>query len=272
MIFKKMTVKLSLMLIVLVSCEFTFAQNRSIKFQDLTFEQAVAKAAKTNKIVFVDVRGMNLSPMSKKVEEQVFTLDSIADYFNQHCICIHVNMNSDEGKKFAPRLAMLMYPVYVFHDKTGDQLSFINSAQILKDNGSLMEKARTSLATAKQKEENTRRIAFEPSNWEQALAKAKKEKKLVFLDAYTMWCRPCIQMAKDVFTLDRVADFYNSNFINVSMDMEKGDGPAVNKKYKIGAYPAFLYVDGDGNVVYQGGGYQEATEFIQLGKEALKAR
>lgn len=181
-------------------------------------------------------------------------------------------MNTEEGKKFAPRLAMLMYPVFVFHDKNGDQLSFTNASEILKTSGTLLEKAIASLRTAQEKEINKRRIAFDKSSWKTLLAKAKKENKLIFIDAYTQWCRPCIQMAKDVFTLDNVADFYNENFINVSMDMEKGEGPELGKKYKVQAYPAFLFINGDGKLVHRDGGYQEAPEFIAVGKAAIKSK
>lgn len=269
---RKLIITLSIILFALFgSVHFVSAQTE-IKFRDLTFDQAMAEAAKTNKIIFVDVTRNTPGKMSLQVEKEVFTADSIAKFFNNNCISIRVNMNTDEGKKFAPRLAMLMYPVYVFHDKDGSQLSFISSSQILKDPASLMQKARASLYTAQQKVANTREIKFEESSWKAALAKAKKENKLVFLDAYTEWCRPCIKMAKDVFTLDKVADFYNDNFINVTMDMEKGEGPVIVKKYQIGAYPAFLFVNGDGEIVFKDGGYQEAAQFIEVGKAAVKAK
>lgn len=243
-----------------------------ITFQDITFDQAMQEAARTNKIIFVDVQNNGVSDYAKKVEEQVFTLDSVVKFFNEHVIPIRINMNSEEGKKFIPRLAMLMFPVYVFHDKTGDQLSFLNSADILKDPSVLMQKARASLATAHTKSVNERHIVFDNSKWDDILAKAKKENKLVFVDAYTQWCRPCIQMAKDVFTLNNVADYYNDNFINVSMDMEKGEGPALGKKYKVNAYPAFLFIDGNGKLVHRDGGYQEAAPFLKVGADALKAK
>jgi thioredoxin-related protein len=258
-----------MMLTVFLAAALSMYGQKAIQFRDMDFEQAVAEAKKTNKIVFVDVRGMKLSPMNERVEKEVFTLDSIADFFNQNCINIHVNMATDEGKKFAPRLAMLMYPVYVFHNGDGDQLDFTNSGAVLKDPAALMAKARTSLAEAKLKSENTRSISFNADNWKGLLAKAKKENKLIFLDAYTEWCRPCIMMAKNVFTQDKVADFYNEHFINVSMDMEKGEGPIIGKKYKISAYPAFLFIDGTGKVVHVNGGYQEADVFIKAAQTAL---
>jgi thiol:disulfide interchange protein len=268
---RKMTVILSMILMTIFRSSDLQAQ-KVIEFRDMTFEQAMAEATKTNRIVFVDVTRTNPSPMQKQVNDQIFTIDSIAKFFNENCVSIRIDMSSEEGKKFAPRLAMLMYPVYVFHDRTGDQLSFINAAQILKDTISLMQKAKSSLATAKEKMVNTRHINFEKGNWQAALDKAKKENKLIFLDAYTEWCRPCIQMAKDVFTLDKVADVYNENFVNVSMDMEKGDGPPLIKKYKIAAYPDFLFINGDGKIVHRGGGYQEADEFIKLGKAAVNVQ
>lgn len=251
--------------------ESVYAQSE-IKFRDLTFDQAMLEAGKTNKIIFVDVQNNRISDANKEVESTVFATDSVVRFFNEHVIPIRINMSTDEGKKFIPRLAMLMYPVYVFHDKTGDQLSFLNAGQILKDPGLLMQKARESLATAYTKSINDRHILFNDHSWKEILAKAKKENKLIFVDAYTQWCRPCIQMAKDVFTLNNVADFYNENFINVSMDMEKGEGPALGKKYQVKAYPAFLFIDGNGKVVHEDGGFQEAESFIKVGEAALKAK
>ena len=266
----KLTIYLSLLVFLLSTITTqSYAQKSKVVFENLTFDQAMAKAAKTKKIIFVDATRPTPPPMNVQVENEIFTIDSIAVFFNKHCICIKIDMFSPEGKAFAPRLAMLMYPVYVFYDKNGDQLSFLNAHDILKDTMSLMIKARTSLATAMQKEVNTRHINFDSPVWANALAKAKKEHKMIFIDAYTTWCRPCIQMAKDIFTLDTVADFYNKEFINLSMDMEKGDGPALVKKYAVKAYPDFLFIDGDGNLIHRGGGYQEAKEFIQLGKDAV---
>lgn len=249
----------------------TYAQG-TLRFEKMNFEEAVKKAKETNKIVFVDVRGARPSAMNERVEKEIFTIDSIADFFNKHFISIQVDMSTEEGKKFAPKLVMLMYPVYVFHDVDGDQLDYTNSGLVLKDPGTLMLKARTSIAEAKLKSQNTRDIAFDNSNWKALLAKAKKENKLIFLDAYTEWCRPCILMAKNVFTLNKVADFYNKNFINVSMDMEKGEGPDINTKYKIGSYPAFLFIDGDGKLIHEDGGYQEADVFIKAGETALSKK
>jgi uncharacterized protein YyaL (SSP411 family) len=54
--------------------------------------------------------------------------------------------------------------------------------------------------------------------------KAKKENKLIFVDAYASWCGPCKLMVKNIFPLKTVGDYYNSHFINAKIDMEKGEG------------------------------------------------
>ncbi len=260
-------------LFVLAICFSNLLQAQSqVRFKDLTFDQAMYEAGKTNKIIFVSVLNKTLSEALQKGENEIFSMDSIADFINKNCIAIRIDMSTDEGKKYVPYLQMLMYPVYVFHDSKGDQLSFINPTLAIKNPSDLMAKAREADHIAQVKRENKRSIVFDESSWDKVLAKAKKSGKLIFVDAYTTWCRPCIQMAKDVFTLDKVADFYNANFINVTMDMEKGVGPSLVKKYQITAYPTYLFVDGKGKLVFKDGGFQEADIFVQTGEKALKSK
>lgn len=253
--------------ILTLCCTVVYGQKK-VEFQNISFNEALAKAKATGKLVFVDASGANQAAILKQVKDEVFTQDSVATFFNENCISIHVNMAGPEGKEFAKHLAMLMYPVYMFFDKDTTQIDFAGAGMVAKDPPVLMKKARSALAEAKERARNTKHIVFAGGSWKEILAQAKKENKLVFLDAYTTWCRPCIMMAKNVFTLNHVAEYYNTNFINVTMDMEKGDGPALVKKYKIRAYPDFLWIDGDGRIVHRNGGYQEADVFIATGKEA----
>ncbi len=68
-------------------------------------------------------------------------------------------------------------------------------------------------------------IRFAEGSWKELLETAKKEGKLIFVDCYTEWCQPCKQMEQQVFPSKKVGKFYNEHFINVKMDMEKGEGP-----------------------------------------------
>ena len=114
-----------------------------------------------------------------------------------------------------------------------------------------------------------RSIKFEESKWNDLLKKAQKEKKIIFLDCYTSWCMPCKWMALNVFTNDTVADFYKANFINVGMDMEKGEGLELRKKYGISSYPTMLYLNPDGEQLHRVLGKSNVQTLIDNGKVAL---
>ncbi len=244
-----------------------------VTFQELSFAEAQQRAQREGKIIFVDVmRSGPLPEHNQRVEAEVFTIDSIASFFRDNCVSIRMDMGSEAGKEFIPNLNMLMYPAYVFYDAKGAQLQYTNAFAVAQDPNVLMQKARASAAVADEKMANTRSIRFEQrTDWAALLGQAKSSGKLIFLDAQTEWCRPCRMMERDVFTLDRVADFYNERFINVSMDMEKGDGPRLVKEYGITAYPTYLFIDGDGQVVHRDGGYKDAEPFIAVGEQAAKA-
>lgn len=111
-------------------------------------------------------------------------------------------------------------------------------------------------------------IKFEDSNFSTILTKAKKENKLIFIDAYASWCGPCKLMVKNVFPQKSVGDYYNSHFVNAKIDMEKGEGIELAKKYNVKAFPTYLFVDGNGEVVHRTLGYVEENDFIQFAKDA----
>lgn len=112
-------------------------------------------------------------------------------------------------------------------------------------------------------------IVFAHSGWNDILAKAKQENKLVMLDAFTSWCGPCKWMAKEIFTQKEVGDYFNTTFVNAKIDMEKGEGIDIAKKYAVQAYPTFLFVNGDGELVHRICGGMPGDEFIKQAKVAL---
>lgn len=101
-----------------------------------------------------------------------------------------------------------------------------------------------------------------------ALAKAKAENKLVFIDAYAEWCGPCKVMARDIFPQKEVGDFFNANFVNLKLDMEKGPNLDIAKKYEVRAYPTYLFLDASGELVHRGLGSMKTDKFIEVAKAA----
>ncbi|MCD7963811.1 MAG: thioredoxin family protein [Rikenellaceae bacterium] len=84
---------------------------------------------------------------------------------------------------------------------------------------------------------------------EEAKSQAAKEDKLIFVDIYTTWCGPCKTMSEKIFPQKEVGDYFNSNFINVKFDAERGEGIQVAKNYNVTAYPTFLILDKEGKEV-----------------------
>lgn len=113
-----------------------------------------------------------------------------------------------------------------------------------------------------------RSIAFEHGSFKEIKEKALKENKLIFIDAYTTWCGPCKQMAKNIFTNDTVADYYNKNFVNAKIDMEKGEGIEIAKMYEVSCYPNLLFIDGNGNLVHRDAGSMPVSSFMVFAETA----
>src|ERR1700739_316392 len=80
-------------------------------------------------------------------------------------------------------------------------------------------------------------INFFNGTYKEALAEARKQNKLVFIDAYTTWCGPCKMLTKTTFTDKNVSQYFNQHFICLAVDMEKADGPVLRAQYKITHYP-----------------------------------
>ncbi|BDS14177.1 thioredoxin family protein [Aureispira anguillae] len=112
-------------------------------------------------------------------------------------------------------------------------------------------------------------IHFFKGSFKEAQALAAKEHKLIFMDAYTSWCGPCKRMARDVFSAAEVGKFFNKHFINIKVDMEKGEGPRLAGKYRVSSYPTLLFLDEKGEVVHAAKGGRPADQFLGLGKVAL---
>ena len=108
------------------------------------------------------------------------------------------------------------------------------------------------------------RVDFrEAPDWSETLSMARQSGKIIFLDGYTSWCRPCKKMDKEVFTQARVANYFNQKFINVKYDMEKGEGVKLKKKYDVSAFPTYLFINGRGKIVHKIlGAHTEGADFL----------
>lgn len=118
-------------------------------------------------------------------------------------------------------------------------------------------------------------------SWEQIKEKARVENRYIFLDAYTTWCGPCKQMAKNIFPLKEVGDFYNANFLNVKVQIDTTknddndvkawyrDAHYISKTFNVKAYPTYLFLNPQGELVHRIVGGRPAEDFIAKAKDAM---
>ena len=106
-------------------------------------------------------------------------------------------------------------------------------------------------------------IRFFHGTWEEAVALAKKEKKKIFIDFFTEWCGPCLNMAQTVFPLPEVGEVYNKHFVCVKIDAEKGEGREFAQRYQVRSYPTYIFVNPKTQeLIHRSGSNKPAADFI----------
>ena len=79
-------------------------------------------------------------------------------------------------------------------------------------------------------------------------------------------------MADNVFPQAKVGEYYNTHFLNLQLDAEKSeDGKMVAKTFGVSAYPTFLFVNGEGELVYRFLGGKTVDMFVKEGEKAVNA-
>ena len=102
-------------------------------------------------------------------------------------------------------------------------------------------------------------LAWIPT-YEEALQKAKKEKKLVLIDFYTDWCGWCKRLDADVFTKDSFIQAADG-VLGVKVNAEKL--PQLAQRFQVNSYPRLFFVNGDGVTVERIKGYLSLADFTE---------
>ena len=80
-------------------------------FEDLTFEQALAKAQATRSMLFIDCYTSWCGPC-RHMAKNVFPLEKVGDFMNQF-ICVKYDMEKGEGPELAKKFNVQAYPTFV---------------------------------------------------------------------------------------------------------------------------------------------------------------
>ncbi|MEG0499543.1 MAG: thioredoxin family protein [Rikenellaceae bacterium] len=240
------------------------ANTRTINFRDLDFKQALEVAKKEGKLVFADNYTTWCRPC-KQMEMDVFTLNSVADYYNEHFVSIKLDADKDPYK-VAKNNGVRGFPGYLYFAPEGDV--------ILAEGGFTPEKKFISYGERAVAEFNANKtINLLTSSLDEIKAQAKKEGKMIMVDLSATWCGPCKMMKKNIFTLPTVARFFNKNFVSlfVECDIEKEKAAQLKKLYGYSAFPTILFLNAEGELVHKMVGSTETgDQFIAVAKKALE--
>ncbi len=124
----------SLLTGILFICTFSgFSQNRSIFFIDKPFSELMTMAKNQNKMIFVDAYTSWCGPC-KWMAANMFTKDSVADYYNKTFICAHFDMEKGEGPELAKTFQVMAYPTLLFINANGELVhKRVGAAQQARD-------------------------------------------------------------------------------------------------------------------------------------------
>jgi thioredoxin 1 len=119
--------------------------------------------------------------------------------------------------------------------------------------------------------DDTAGVEFFHGTYDEALKKAEAEGKMVFMDAYAVWCGPCKLLNRNTFPDKALGSFLNENFVSLKMDMEKGEGPGLNNKYKVPGYPTLLFLTSTGKELNRLVGYRDAKTLLKEAKNVTSS-
>ncbi len=86
-------------------------------------------------------------------------------------------------------------------------------------------------------------------SFDEALARAKLENKLILVDVSAIWCSTCRRLDNDVFSDARVKQTITEKFLFSRLEYESPEGTAFLEKHNAAGFPNLWLLDGNGNVV-----------------------
>jgi tetratricopeptide (TPR) repeat protein len=112
-------------------------------------------------------------------------------------------------------------------------------------------------------------LSFLENDLEGAIAKAKAEGKVVFIDGWAPWCHTCLSMKNFVFSDPSLGSLAESA-VFVAIDTDRPEGARFLERYKMRAWPTFFVIDpSNGAVVGRWEGSGSVREMRGFVEESL---
>ncbi len=108
-------------------------------------------------------------------------------------------------------------------------------------------------------------IRFMETDLETAIGIAKSQNKNIFVDTYASYCNPCKKMDIE-FRDQKLASYFNNNFVNVKVNMEKSNADAYKSAYDIVWLPTLLFINPEGDMRMSIDQLITAKDLLKMGK------
>lgn len=108
-------------------------------------------------------------------------------------------------------------------------------------------------------------VRFAKIDLSAAKQRAVIEDKLIFVDTYASYCKPCKQLDIE-FRNPKLSKYLNKHFINVKVDMEGQNGPAFKNGYQVVFLPTMMIIDKHGNLRFKMDQVASAEDILALAK------
>lgn len=128
------------LLVFLFGVSFTQAPQKTeadgIVFENISFQKALQKAKKENKLLFVNVYAVWCGPC-KLLKQNTFKSKKVADAVNSHFISLDIDAEKGEGIDFAQKYEVTAHPLILIIDGNGKVkkriLGYKKDAQLLSE-------------------------------------------------------------------------------------------------------------------------------------------
>lgn len=105
--------RIAILLCCIVLCFLQLnAQEKGVRFQELTFQQALDKAKAENKLVFMDCYTSWCGPC-KYMLNTVFVLPEMGKFFNNQFVNVKYDMEKGEGPRLRGKFRITSYPTFL---------------------------------------------------------------------------------------------------------------------------------------------------------------
>jgi thioredoxin-related protein len=108
------------------------------------------------------------------------------------------------------------------------------------------------------------------AQWDSVMTLSKQQERPVFLVGHTSWCGYCKQFFSNVSTDSNVAVYYNTNYLNITVDVEQEFGRSIATRYGIRGYPTLLFLDSAGTQLNRVNGYVDPAVLLSYGRRSLR--